>query len=133
MDTQRFMYVPLFVDGVQVTAENMAEVAEWCEGKIDNTIIKGKNQPFIKVDVLRPISLRQTRAFVGDWVLKIANGKLRVYTQKALVKDFIPAAEVTNALAEKIGKELFVEPPRETPAERLITEIFQEPATVSAA
>lgn len=111
MESQRFMHIPLYVEGVRVTDDNMTEVAEWCGGKIEELPFKGRVQPFIRVSVFRPLSLRQTQAFSGDWVLKGDNG-FRVYTNFAREKAFVLAEKVTDALAVKVSHELFVEPER---------------------
>lgn len=86
--TIRFVRKPLIVDAVQVTDENIYEVAKWCSGFVD--IAKRYNRPeaqYVKVDVLRPGNIRQTRAFVGDWVLR-AGTSYKVYTQKAFASSF---------------------------------------------
>ena len=92
--TQRFMQNPLFVDAVQVTAENMAAVAEWCEGNIIAPTSDTKT--YVKVNVIQPQSVRQTRAFVTDWVLKTTKG-FKVYSNKAFDKSFQPVKETVNA------------------------------------
>lgn len=79
---------PFEVDAVQVTEENIFEVAVWCEGFVVG--IKEKDlpyNPYIQVKVHKPQSPRQTTAFVGDWVLKTKTGN-RVYTDKAYKESF---------------------------------------------
>lgn len=75
---------PFNVDAVQVTAENIAEVTGWCKGAIEHD----GSVPFIKVQVARVIDERQTKAFVGDWVLYAWTG-YKVYTDKAFKKTFV--------------------------------------------
>ena len=82
--TRRFMHQPVYVDAVQVTETNIAEVAKWCDGQLK----EDKNGAFIKVAVTRPQLDRQTKAYVGDWVLKGGMG-LKVYNEKAFKKMFI--------------------------------------------
>lgn len=99
--TEKFARKPFVVDGVQVTAENMQEVAEWCNSEVREVRQARKNQPeddrkeagtlYVKVRVLRPLSERQTMAFVGDWVLYAGTG-YKVYTNKAFRATFDPAA-----------------------------------------
>lgn len=73
-----------FVTAVQVTEENMKDVADWCAGKVVHT---ASDKKFIKVDVKRALSPRQKQAFVGDWVL--SNGKgFKVYTKSAFERNF---------------------------------------------
>lgn len=86
ISTDTFARKPFHVEAVQVTPENMADVAEWCEG----TIHSGKDGArYIKVNVLRPLNARQTKAFVGDWVLA-KNNAFKVYTESAFEKTFDP-------------------------------------------
>lgn len=86
----RFVRKPFYVDGIQVTASNMNEVAQWCSGEIKEAPTassKGKPVPFIKVRVKSPLNDRQTKAYVGDWVL-LANGDFKVYTNKSFEAAF---------------------------------------------
>lgn len=83
------------IEAVRVDADNMAEVAKWCLGKI--LIQKRPSQkgaggyvqevPYIEVDVQRPLNPRQTMAFVGDWVLKTGNS-FKIYSDIAFHKNF---------------------------------------------
>ena len=90
--TEKFMRKPFLVEGVRVTEENMAAVAEWCSGQVDSTIPMGKKYPvnYVKVRVIRPLNERQTRAFKGDWVLYAGTG-YKVYSDKAFKDSFVPA------------------------------------------
>jgi hypothetical protein len=86
MKIVKYTRTPFEVDAVQVTAENMAEVAEWCKGElVDN----GAEDKHIKVEVERVLNDRQTMAFVTDWVLFAGKG-YKVYTEKAFKKSFKP-------------------------------------------
>ena len=85
IQTEKFMRKPEApVDAVQVTAENMAELAVWCNGDIVHT---GENVPYIKVRIYKAMSQRQTQAFVGDWILYVRKG-YNVYRNKAFHKNF---------------------------------------------
>lgn len=97
IQTTKFVRKPFFVDAVQVTAENIHEVAKWCDGYVLSTFPKGRtgSVDYIQVHVLQPLSVRQTRAFVGDWVLPASVGH-KVYTQKAFAQRFNSAFEVTD-------------------------------------
>jgi hypothetical protein len=88
---KRFMHQPLYVDAVQVTQDNMAEVSEWCDGVIRKT----GDKPYVKVPVTRPQRDRQAQAFVGDWVIKGGMG-WKVYTASAMTKMFIEIPEGTS-------------------------------------
>lgn len=94
---EQYTRKPFPVDAVQVTEENLNEVAKWCGGDIHTSTKTLRNDageetgkiklPFIKVDVHRPLNDRQTKAFVGDWVLKSDSG-FKVYTLKAFDNSF---------------------------------------------
>jgi len=93
METAQFIRNPLIVDAVQVTMENIEQVAEWCGG----TILTARNQKtkqldsYIEVPVSRPLHPRQSKAFVTDWVL--VNGKsFKVYANRAFTANFAPAS-----------------------------------------
>lgn len=98
MQLQQFTRKPLVVEGVQVTEENFQEVAEWCNGGSYNEP-KGK---YIKVDVQNPLTPRQTKAFVGDWVLK-SNRGFKVYTETGLKNAFSEPEEETGSDPEAVA------------------------------
>jgi hypothetical protein len=90
--TTKYVRKPLYVDAVQVTEENFADVARWCFGKIHNideseaTAVEPSKQ-FIEVQVNNPKTIRQRRAFLGDWILYTEKG-YKVYTTKAFTANF---------------------------------------------
>lgn len=91
MKTQKFMYRPAFVEAALVTEENMAEVSRWCGGTIQTAPARNTKEPasnFIKVDVMRPMNIRQTQAFVGDRVVKTEFQGFKVFTPKAFQSAF---------------------------------------------
>ena len=94
MQTQKFVRKPFHVEGVQVTAENMEEVAAWCRGEIRTTVEQDRDteEKYIKVWVQRPLDERQTKAFEGDWILYAGTG-FKVYMPKAFEKSFEPVKE----------------------------------------
>ena len=87
----RYVRKTFSVDAVQVTAENMELVAEWCKGTIQEETNPQTNevQKFIKVDVVKPLHDRQTKAYVGDWVLSGPHNTHKVYTHKAFNGSFV--------------------------------------------
>lgn len=95
MQTQKFQRKPFLVDCVQVTEENMAEVAEWCKGTVTSTDsaiaekFKKKVQTWIQVETQQPMNDRQKQAFVGDWIL-YANHGFKIYTPNAFERTFEP-------------------------------------------
>jgi hypothetical protein len=89
LDVKQYERKPFHVLAVQVTTENISDVALWCDGKVLQDVKEGDATPipFIKVDVRRPLHERQTRAYVGDWVLRAGQG-FRVYNDGAFLKSF---------------------------------------------
>lgn len=89
MELKKYTSAPIIVDAVQVTAENMKEVAAWCEGVIKSETLKKGPTPYISVNVLRPSTARQAKAYVGDWVSK-HNESYKVYTRNAFDRCYLP-------------------------------------------
>jgi len=87
------MHVPLYVDAVQVTEENMNEVADWCGGQV-RPAKDEKSRPYIWVNVLKPMTSRQSQAFPNDWVLKTKAG-YKIYTPNAFENLFVEVTEKT--------------------------------------
>lgn len=95
IETEQFIRKPLFVEAVQVTAENFAEVCDWCQGEVrtsngDDPVSDPGINPsatYIRVRVHNPKNVRQTKAFVGDWILYTERG-YKVYTTKAFRASF---------------------------------------------
>lgn len=81
---QKFQRKPFPVEGVRVAKENMQEVAEWCSGEIKTS---GKKTKYIFIDTHRPMTDRQTQAYVGDWILFAERG-FKIYTQNAFARNF---------------------------------------------
>lgn len=86
MQTRKFTRKPFEVEAVQVTEDNYEEVAKWCQGEV---VINEKEGDHIKVRVLRVLNDRQTKAFIGDWVLYAGTG-YKVYTANAFKNSFDP-------------------------------------------
>lgn len=91
--TKSFLRKPFEVEAVEVTAENMADVAKWCRGQLRKSAGPGGRNPqkYIKVNVKRALNDRQTMAYVGDWVTVATNQKVKafkVYTPKAFTETF---------------------------------------------
>lgn len=107
--TKRYVRRPLFVDGVEVTAENMQEVAEWCQGEIrwndgDNPVTKEEldaagvedfKDMYIFVRVHHPKTTKQTQAKIGTWILYAPEQRgYKVYNARAFEATFDPEEEV---------------------------------------
>jgi len=78
---------PLYVEAVQVTEENFAELALWCQGKITEPPSEKPHERHIHLQVANPMNPRQAQARVGDWILTSDQG-YKVYTPKAFAKTF---------------------------------------------
>lgn len=87
------------VEAVQVTEDNLDAVANWTKGKVlANEATEGAPAKFfVKVPVKRPLSERQSRAYIGDWVLKARSG-FKVYTQRAFEGCFEPVKEYPSPM-----------------------------------
>lgn len=102
--TTRYVRKPFYVDAIQVTEENIFEVAEWCGGSVRKTAPKSApagdtgEALYVKVNVAKPLNDRQTKAFVGDWILSAGN-TYKVYSQKAFAGTFdeVNAVNVVKA------------------------------------
>lgn len=73
------------VEAVQVTEENIEEVAQWCRGEVKST-----DEPitrFIEGDVAMPLNERQKKAFVGDWVVR-RNNTFKFFQDRGFKKTF---------------------------------------------
>lgn len=97
--TERYVRKPLYVDAVRVTRENFEEILGWCQGDIgfsDGRMVDGKveeidpDSQYIRIRVHNPQSPRQSRAFVGDWILYTEKG-YKIYTEKAFSENFLLA------------------------------------------
>lgn len=93
LDIKKYDRKPFSVDAVQVTEENFEEVAKWAHGRVIVEDVKaGETKKYIKVNVKHPLSQRQTKAYVGDWVLSSKRG-YKVYTDAAINHAFVQRDE----------------------------------------
>jgi hypothetical protein len=104
--TEKYVRKPLFVKAVRVTEENFDECVAWCQGEVETDGAK----KFIRVRVHNPNEPRQTKAFVGDWILWHEKG-YKIYTHKAFIGvfDLVVTEEekvVTPPVSEPITEEL---------------------------
>ena len=99
--TTRYIRKPLYVDAVRVTQSNLEEIAAWCQGEIrqDEVPGKGTTKKYVRVRVHNPKVPRQTKAFVGDWILYTERG-YKVYTHPAFLASFdkAPSPEAEELL-----------------------------------
>jgi hypothetical protein len=90
--TETYVRKPFEVEAAQVTADNLEEVAQWCQGTLMTEGPDENPRRFIKVQVARALNERQTKAYPGDWVLYAGTG-FKVYTDKAFKKTFAQTAD----------------------------------------
>lgn len=103
VEPKKYVRKPFYPNVVQVTEENMAEVAQWCGGTIQEQKRADSDEvrKFIKVAVKRPLTERQTKAFINDWVLEI-DGGFRIYTPNAFIASFTEIDGATEAVLHGI-------------------------------
>lgn len=94
METKTYYRKPFSVEVVQVTEENLEEVAAWCGGRIQKQP-KGRH---IVVPVQDPKTERQKKAFVGDWVLNYEGRGFKSYPDGSFHKSFDAADEPQELL-----------------------------------
>jgi hypothetical protein len=100
MQTETYKRKPIYVEAVRVTEKNFVEVAAWCQGSIVTgggvMDLRDQVSKFIKVRVINPQRERQTKAFVGDWVLYSDYQGYKVYTDGAFHNSFDPAPDTRS-------------------------------------
>ena len=99
---EKYVRKPLYVDAVQVTSENFGSVVKWCQGDVGTigsepgTEVRlgdaeleqlDPSKHYVRIRVHNPQSVRQTKAFVGDWILYTERG-YKIYTEKAFKDNF---------------------------------------------
>jgi len=90
IETSKYVRKPFTVEGIQVSEENLEQVADWCGGHVrTQTTMSDGAKRYVKVNVREPKTNRQTKAYVGDWIL-LSDGGYKVYTQSAFEKSFQP-------------------------------------------
>lgn len=88
IDTTQYIRKPLYVAAVRVTGVNFDDVSVWCQGDIQEDEVPNQGiKKYIRVRVHNPKNPRQTKAFVGDWLLYTERG-YKVYTNKAFHASF---------------------------------------------
>lgn len=106
MAVEPVIYVrkPFEVEAVEVTEDNLEEIAEWCHGDL-----REDNRRYVKVRVARALNERQTKAYPGDWVLYAGTG-FKVYTPKAFEKTFVEKESVAVLDGGTPTNEISLEP-----------------------
>jgi hypothetical protein len=107
LNPQKYVRRPFPVEAVEVTADNMREVANWCGGRVrtDRQHWSSRSgEKYVQVHVPRALNDRQTMAYVGDWVLYSGNGPngFKVYNPKAFETSFVKEAERMVEVVERM-------------------------------
>jgi len=93
--TGKFSRKTFNVEAIQVTVENMQEVAEWCGGSVKGyDSVHDSPHVYIQVPVMpsKTKTYRPNQAFVKSWVVKTNQG-WTVYTKKGFGVSFEPMDE----------------------------------------
>lgn len=94
----RYQRKPFFVDAMNVTATNFLAIAQWSKGIVHNkdgsAVEPGQdpNEQYIKINVDRPQNPRETRAYIGDWVVRTERG-FKIYRRSQFLKFFVPVVD----------------------------------------
>lgn len=106
IETEQYIRKPLYVNALRVTEENFEAAATWSEGTVETEAAGPRaGMQFIKVNVHGvPKSQRQTKAFVGDWLLHTERG-FKVYTDNAFRASFNPVVNEADRIANATGTE----------------------------
>lgn len=89
------------VKGIDVTEDNMEDVAKWTKGEIK----EDEEGRYIDVPVHRPLNKKQKQARVGSFVLLSDTG-FKVYTDRAMANSFDETSaipEVYEAPTQPVG------------------------------
>jgi len=111
VQTVKYVRKPLYVEAVQVTADNFMNVADWCQALIgqkggeaghedrpNDGFQVDPSRHYIRIRVHNPQSKKQTMAFVGDWILYTEQG-YKIYTDRAFQANFDRAEVETEPAA----------------------------------
>jgi hypothetical protein len=98
MQIQHYQRKPLIVEAVQVTNDNIYDVAKWCDGDVRTQHGAGKKK-FIQVSVVNPKEPKVMRAMVGMWVLKSDQG-FKIFSEPAFRKSWERVGTVGQAMIQ---------------------------------
>ena len=79
---------PVPVQAIQITAQNMSQVAKWCGGELRSGRHGAEEYKYIKVAVFRAANERQTQGRVGDWVIQRGTS-FKVYNDLAFRNNYM--------------------------------------------
>ena len=82
---QKFRRKPIEVEAVQLTVENIGEVAKWCNGCVKEM---GRGPRQMAIDIPSPEG--GLRALIGDWIIKGVNGEFELYWSDVFDANYEP-------------------------------------------
>jgi hypothetical protein len=85
MDTITFVRKPFTVEAVEVTVENIAEIAEFV-----GTLREKDGKPYIQVD--RRLVPNIYHVYPGFWMTKMGDN-IRCYSKRVFSQQFVPSTE----------------------------------------
>lgn len=96
------------VTAVQVTEENMVELAGWAKGDVKTEQHGDKTVPYVKINVQRMSNPRFGKAYVGDWLVGMGKAKMtfRVYSNDAFHNSFDSLYDTGTPIFDEIYTEL---------------------------
>lgn len=89
LEPTRFTRKTFSVDAMQVTAKNIFEIAEWCEGFVKRSEFDGVLKTYVEVPVTVKNGVKRDKAFVGDWVTRTERS-FKAYRNEAFKIAFEP-------------------------------------------
>lgn len=121
MEFTHYARKPFTVEAVQVTKDNIAEIAALGVGELKTN---DKGVPFIQVN--RQVVPHVYRVYIGFWFTKTEDGNIRCYSRKVFGKQYVELDDAAHfALAPYMrGNE-------EKPAEPVRSNLFTDPPVTS--
>ena len=121
METKTARRKAFDVEYVVVSEDNLKDVADWCHGAVGGE----EEDRFIRILDKNAMNTRQTKAFIGDYILKYGNS-FKSFGRKAFHKSFDELSEEHKvSRSAKTGKFVSHEDaekfPDETVTERVMT------------
>lgn len=88
--TRSFVTRPTYVQAIQVTEENIYQVATWCGGHVHT---EGTKYIDVPMNSKKP---EERNAYVGRWITRRKDGVWRVYTNKSFIRNFLELNKKTE-------------------------------------
>lgn len=90
------------VSAVQITEDNLREVAEWCSGRVLADL--GSETPYIALVVGSNESRWvEANAYIGDWIIIDEDGRQAHYNDENFRKEYKKRSEILAELKRLVG------------------------------